>query len=451
MKARTKNQKRVVKIHNKKKPIGKRLVKWATKNILTKRGVRSKAGTINCLECGHHWKSDMHSAWHDEILDIECPSCKCTLEIKASNKTVFDDEAYFTQITTVNEYQLVRTFIIYADYKTKHKVKHHITECFNIYIREDGKREIIGPVKGGMFYSTSGWSGFWELRNPNAIDSKYSEEGAIYPIRKIQDWALQKGFNDYALENVNYIVQASLSTLCIYSEAETVLKADWLKLFDYCCRNIENVKKYWPTIRICIRNGYSPIDVNSYFDMLDALEYFNKDLRNSVLVCPENFTESHDNWIRWKHNRQRRIRDEEIRKNKIEALKKLKAQRAAYPRRMKKFKNLKWVHGDLVVVPMMKLDDVQKAGNILHHCIYLTERYWTDPDNLLFATYESGRLIETTQFKIAKNFINHSWGLDNKESRHHKTILNIIEKNKREIYACLKPKIKKKDKNLIAS
>ena len=205
--ARTKNQKRVVKIHKKKRPMEKRFVKWATKNILTKRGVRSKAGTLNCLECGHHWKSNTPHAWHDEVLDIECPSCKHTLKIKASNKRVFDDSAYFTQITIAKEYQLVRTFSIYARYKTKQKVSHSITECFNIYIRKDGKREVIGPTRGNMFYSSLGWSGFWELRNPNTIDSKYSEEGAIYPIRKIQDWALQKGFNDYALENVNYMVR----------------------------------------------------------------------------------------------------------------------------------------------------------------------------------------------------------------------------------------------------
>ena len=464
--ARTKNQKRVVSLDyylkksklkdwngryvyypvSKIKPIVIRVKKWAKEQVLDNYGIRYRSGTLNCLKCGHHWQSDTKEAWHDEIMEYNCPSCNRELKIESTNKRTHSNEAPFTVVTTIGEYQVIRTFTITGTYKCKQEAKYDIVEGFRLYIRNDGKTEVIGKLRGSMYTSWYGtWRGDMILRNPNSISQKYSDEGKLYPKWKLQDFVIQAGFNAYVNAETTFTVGAVITHALTNSYAETILKDDRIALFDYSIRD-NNVKNHWDTMRICIRNQYDIPDPGSYFDMIHALKYFNKDLLNHDFVCPRPFNKAHDFWIDWMDKREQKKKDEQMRIDRIAEIARMKAEKMKYEKRMKKFAKLCFTVGKLEIRPLLKLDDVILAGDLMHHCIYTTTSYWEESDNLLLGCYWKGKLLETAQFKLKQNYLHHCYGVLNEPSKKHGLIMGTIRENKQKIQLAWKPR-KKKVKN----
>ena len=153
MLAKNKYQRRVVEVNRKMKPIGKRIENWAKEHILKNLAIRNKSGNITCLKCNHKWKSKTELAWHDEISENKCPKCKRNVEIRQSQNRKFSDDTMFSHVTTLKEFQVIRTFAMYAHYKTNEAPRYCISEGFRIYIDKNGNREVIGHLRAGGFYS----------------------------------------------------------------------------------------------------------------------------------------------------------------------------------------------------------------------------------------------------------------------------------------------------------
>lgn len=447
MKARTINQKRVVKLNKRIRDIGIRMEKWAQTNVLKNRGTRYKSGTLNCFECGHRWKSETKEAWHDTIMAIKCPCCKKELRVEATNKRTATDDGYFTYVTTIEEYQVIRTFKIHGIYKVGKKANYNCYECFRVFINEKGQGEVIGKLRGGFYNSYMDfWTGKMELRSRSTIFSKYTDQGVIYPKWNLQDYLIKRGFYYSKYQDSEYIISHVLVNLLGFSMAETIWKDDRVKLFDKFIYDKKLIQKHWSTIKICIRKGYDMHDITSYFDMIHALEYFGKDLHNPEIVCPKNFYEMHDYWINKKAKKEKAIRDKLRNEERIAQLKADKKAGEAYNRKMKKYKSLSFVAGSIKIVPFLKIEEVATAGDLMHHCIYSTSRYWKDKDNVLFGTFKNGKLIETTQFSLKEKRCLHSYGVQNVESKHHKEIVGILNNAKNNIVRLSKPKRKPKSK-----
>jgi transcription elongation factor Elf1 len=460
MRAGTKNQKRVIQVDRRKvdkkdkydnlikfedriKPIGKRMIKWAENNVLKNYGFRYKSGTINCLKCGHHWQSDTKEAWHDVILEVKCPSCKNQLKVHSTNKRTEVDSDYFSHVTKAKEYQLIRTWQIKARYKCKQSAEYSIQECIRIYIGKDGKREVVAKLRGGGYYS---WLGNWrdtlELRDKKSIDNKYAEEGLLYPKWDLHDYAIRCGFNAYTYAEAKYTVSSMLHVMLTFPHIETIVKANKMQLYSYCHEEPDTVKKYWSTIKICIRNNYDIGSPRTYFDMINAMNRFKKDLRNPHYVCPKDLRKTHDYWINKSHKLDKKLQKERAERDKLKEIERMKEQKELFELRMKKFSDLNFTFGNLKIAPFKTLDEVKKAGELMHHCIYKTTSYWDEPDNLLLGSYFNGKLIETSQYSLRDKSVYHSYGVLNKPSKHHKKIIKIIQTGKHKITECLKPKRK---------
>ena len=464
MQARNKNQRRVVAVNRKMKPVGKRIENWAKEHLLETPAVRNKSGNITCMKCNHKWKSETEMAWHDEISETKCPNCKKELKVRQTQKRTFEDNGMFSHVTTLQEYQVIRTFQMYAYYKTNKKPRYYIQEGFRIYIDKDGNREVVGCLRGGGFYSwTSSFVGMMELRNPKAINQKYSDQGELYPKWKLQDFSIKAGFNAYSYAESKYNVSALLKVMLTVPNLETIQKSGDEELYKYCYQDPDDIKKYWSTLRICWRNKYIPNSWRSYFDMIKAMNKFGKDLRNRHYVCPENFNEAHNYWTDKAYQKYKTLSDirEEKRRereklNNIEYQKRYKARlkrekkarkkaKKNYSSRLEKFSELKFTFGDLVIIPLLTLKEVKKAGKLMHHCIYKTSSYWTDEDNLLFGSYWKGKLIETSQYSLSEKKVYHSYGVCNEVSEHHDKIIKIIETGRHKITKHLVQKRTKKD------
>jgi len=459
MKPKTKNQKRVYDLNfrvikdfknehgnvydkqiDKIKPIGKRMSKWA-ESIFQNYAFRYKSGLINCLKCGHSWKTGLKQAWLDETSGDNCPSCKSQLKIKSTNNRVAEDYEYFTYVTTIKEYQLIRVFKIHADYRTKHPAKYSVSECFRIFINDKGKREVVSSGRTGAYYDTQHWGfiGLGCIKHHNQIDNRYSEQGAIYPKWNLQDYVIKKGFNAYSYENSIYTVSKFISSLLTESKTETLVKEFWTEAIDASIRDIEKIKKYWHVFKICIRKNYRPDNLQNYFDMLNALDYFEKDTHNAYYVCPKYFKNSHDYWI----DKKRKHIDKKLKEERLQIYLENSNQ---YHLKMIKFKDLEFNFGKLKIIPFLELQEVKEAGEKMHHCIFKTESYWFNENNLLLGSYYNGKLVETTAYYLDEQRVYHSYGLQNKKSKHHAKIIKIINTGKHKINECLKPKRKAKTK-----
>lgn len=444
MKARTKNQKRVVQLDKKVRPIGKRILSWGRENTIKHRGIRYKSGATFCLECGHTWQSQTKQAWQDVVLEQKCECCKRKLKIKSTQNRTDWGDGMITYVDVVGEYQLIRNIEVRATHKVREAADYTFREISRVYLREDGKAEVIGCVNSG------GWSPHWQwdfdLRQPDRVYSTYDFQGELYIKWKLQPWITKRGFYNCSYADSKFTVLSFMSRLLLNPHAETILKDGRERLFDYSIKEIKTVENYWRTIKLCMRRGYHIHDPSSYFDMIKAMVFFGKNVEDPKFVCPKNFGEAHDYWIdrkakyeRMQRNKADRIRDQE-RANK------LKKEHAEYNRRMKKFKDLCFTFGDLRIKPLLNIKDVEKAGRLMEHCIYRSTHYWQSKDNLLFGTYENGKLIETTQYSLFSKVCLHSYGPYNKESKHHKKIIGIIKASEHTIAQCLlpKPKVRKK-------
>ena len=439
MKAKTKNQIKVVKLNKRIKPIGVTISNWAKENVLPVFAHRYKSGVINCLKCGNHWKSTSPVAYYDKIIETKCLKCNSKLRVVSTNDRVRKDENYFTQVTTIDNYQLIRTFMINANYKCRWHAKYTIQECFRIFINEKGKQEVIGLIKSISYYNSS-WQGGLELRNPDVIDIRYNQEGLLYHKWKLQDYVVQKGFNAYVNDEVLNTAKLIISRLLISSGLETILKKGNINMFSYFLNRIAMLKNFWPTMKIVLKNDYPVESWGSYFDMIDALIYFDKDILNSKYICPVNFNESHDYWIKKKRKKLDKIRDIEIAKRNYEILQFEKLSFDKYENRMKVFLKLHLLGNQISIKPLLKIEDVKKAGELMHHCIFNSEKYWRESDNLLLGAYFKDKLIETAQYSIKHNQVVDCYGTNNKETKFHSDILDLINKNKKLISNFSKPK-----------
>lgn len=443
--ARTKNQKRVVSLNNSIKPLGKRIKKWAIEKKLDKLAIRYKSGKIHCLHCSNTWQSDSKVSWHDEIMKIKCSGCGHKVKVEQTNKRTKDDEMYFTQVTVLKEYQLIRTFIVYAEYKCNEKARYFFTECFRTFITEDGKHEVIGLLKGGMFSGYGNfWTGIMELRGRHSLFQKYSQQGDIYDKWTIQDYILQKGFNSYDYNRSSFMISAVFKKLLTDNFLETMWKLGWIKLFDHCLNHNDDYLKYKNVYRICMRHGYRIARPNNYVDMLQALEYFGKDLRNPKFICPENADLAHDIWTRKQAGHRAKIRAEHERQRNLEELAKMVKEKKEYAQRMKRFAFLEFKKGGLTIRPLMTIEEVETAGRLMKHCIYSTSSYWKNRDNLLLGCFDGKKLVETTQYSLSRKKVLHSYGKFNKISEHHEWIVETLSNNTKKILSCLKANSKSK-------
>ena len=73
-----------------------------------------------------------------------------------------------------------------------------------------------------------------------------------------------------------------------------------LKLFH---RDADRIKKYWEQILKFKKRNYQVKDIGLWFDYLDLLSYFGKDINNPHYIFPTAFTAAHDSIVKKKRKK----------------------------------------------------------------------------------------------------------------------------------------------------
>ncbi len=170
---------------------------------------------------------------------------------------------------------------------------------------------------------------------------------------------------------------------------ETLLKSGQLSLFKSFLNDAyRKVDNYWASIRICIRNGYKIKDATLWFDYIDYLRFFGKDLHNAKYVCPSDLHREHD---RYMHKKAKADAQKEIEK--------LREKEEAFRQAKAKFFGLTFSDGLIQVRVLESIEEILLEGKLMHHCV---GGYYSKTDSLILSACIDGKKIETIEISLSK-------------------------------------------------
>ena len=419
MKPKTKQQFEVVSYSQGLYDVKPMILEWAKRDCLEHKGFATKTRVI-CMDCGERFLPDLVNRKR-----AVCPHCGASLKVENSRKRSDKQEIVLAKAEICGEYQVIRNFELYAYYKEGMASSYSIREVMQHWIKDNGSREVIA-----LSYNSncSGWGGSLELRNKisGSSYSYYQRERDILPSKFHPDSCFRPKYSRYGIDsdlrNVSFL--DLLRWLSGNSKVETLLKAKRYELLSYAEYRGGKIENYWPSIKICLRNRYRIKDASMWFDYLQLLERYGKDLRNSHYVCPKNLKKAHDLYM------EKKMRDDEKERRERDKQKLLKLKTAAenYIKDKSKFFDLQISDGKIVIVVLKSVDEFMLEGEKMHHCVF-TNEYFKKKDCLILSARIGKQRIETVEVDLNTLKVVQSRGVCNKSTEYHDRIVGLVRKN----------------------
>lgn len=405
-------EKQVVKLSAKLRPITEKQIAWGIDKCLDRYVHVSRNGHY-CLECGHTWK-DQPQLLTAIDQGCTCPNCGNELKLKQDYKPYFSQMEYMAVITTKADFQVIRMVTVKKYFKAGQPATHCGYEVMQYWISENGEVTIMSERVNGMSPAYDQWTGTgnMEVRVATSEKARLRHDLSpykIYPGRTILPIIKRNGFNGHFYGfNPKHLFRLLLTD----SRLETVLKAGQTSLVSYCGKKDETdiLAKYWPSIKICIRNGYNIPDAGIWFDHLALLVEAGKDIKNPKFICPEKLVEEHNRVI-----------------SKIKRLK-TEADQKEYVKSKGKFIGLRFSDELINVKVLESVEEFEQEGAKLSHCVFRNE-YFKKANSLVLSARIKDEPVETIEVYISNMKISQCHGLMNQKSPYHDRIINLVQNN----------------------
>ena len=423
MKPRTKLQRKVMELSNRLPMFGLEVDKWAKENVVSHNGYRTKK-FIYCTECGQYFDNTGIKDGRKEI----CPHCGTQLLITTSKKRTDKEDRFFCIVDQFEGYQVFRYVYVLRSNRTGKPVHYFIDEVMQKWMSDDEEVTIV--AKGRLMnsaYQFDGWShnSEMQIRMRGMGYNSFDYEVYVHMTYPVQKW---KG--EYRKYGVNRQIKNTdpywlLKGVKYNPKNETLLKAKQYSLLGYVTNgNASFVNRYWPTIKICIRNKYIVKDASIYNDYLQLLDRYHKDLHNAFYVCPKNLNKAHDFYVA---KRRKELEKEEKERKEKEMLRQ-KAAEKEFLDRINKFIDLVISDNKLTIVPLKSLEDFKEEGDNMHHCVF-SNGYWKRKDCIILSARIGEKRIETVEVSLKTFEIVQSRGACNQNTEYHDRIIGLVRKN----------------------
>lgn len=380
-----------------------------------------------CLECNHTWKPELE-LWKEERIGIKCPSCAKKLKKITINNGDFIRIKTYSVVQVVGRFQVVRYFSCWKNMYKNKRPRYHFRDLFEEWTDyEKNKKVIIGlntTWTGDGFSSST-----YEVRytNPRYGQSEYDRfasdfncPGAEF-LPRFNKYGLKKDFHscDYRF---------LLNKLETSSRVETLFKAKQSELLFYAVHKDERYYSFWPQIKILMRHKYKIKDAGIWYDYLELLKEFGKDISNPKIILPINLKKAHNQYVEKKKVKiEKAAVEREIKRQENERLK-AEAEEALKDIKAEVFKDFSFRQGKIVIVPLIEEEDVKEEGKALKHCVH-ANNYHKKSGILLMSARIDGNRLETIEISLATYSIIQCRGLDNKPTEYHDQILDALRKN----------------------
>ena len=414
MKPRNKKQQHIVELSGRLRPLTTPQMNWALNSTINHYGYRLKNGMCTCMKCGHEWLETRNGM-------CLCPECGTQIEIKDTKERVIREKSYFNVITTIEDYQVIRMFLMMVEMRKGMKVKPAYLEIGQYFIDPKGNKTVVAiPRTLGCYVDTFAFGAPLEIRNDGEAYMYVSDQW-VYPHIKVTDTIKRNGFKN----SVHHIHPVTMfQELLTNPKAETLMKANEIGLLRYLCARPaykSDIDKYWNTIKIAKRNGYEFKDVRMWFDYIKMLERMGKDLHSPVLVAPQDLQTVHDLYSA-KVERQR------IKAQREKDRKKAEADEAKFEELKGRYIGLVMTDGEIVVHTLNSVAEYYDEGSRQHICVG-SAGYYLKENSLVFTAKIKGQTIATIEISLSDYSIIQCRAFANKVCKYQDRIAKIISDN----------------------
>lgn len=393
------------------------ILQWAKNDCLKYIGYATKSRVV-CMACGDRFSPDVIG----KRKKVKCPHCGTMLQIEQSRKTTFDQKIYVGYTHVMYEYQVVRYFEISSYHKAGKPTKYFSYEVLQHWIREDGKYETVARNHNASWCCDS-WSGDMEIRKNYQRNYYYNDKYDIYTKDFHPKSVVKPKYKKYGIDNhlAGLTFIEAIRVIPEKPKFETLLKAKQYSSLSHFANGNGVIERYWPSIKICIRNKYIINDTKIWTDYIDLLCHFRKDIHNAKYVCPANLNAEHDRLTKKKRKEQERQELERNRKKVHE-----------YEQKFKELKGqligFSFSAGDFIIKTLDSVQEYLEEGDALHHCVY-TNEYFLKKNTLCLSARIDNMPVETIELNIKKMKIEQSRGKFNQPSEYHDKIINLVNAN----------------------
>ncbi|TPG44153.1 PcfJ domain-containing protein [Flavobacterium pectinovorum] len=411
------------------KPISAQMNSWAEKSIFLKWGVLSR-GKFHCLECTHSWKPESQSKPCEKY--IKCTACQGRLKMQGCNQVHFREIEYCAVLDVCAGYQVVRIICSHKHMKKNTAPTYFHKEVMQHWINPKGEVRT-------MSLSTNVFSNVydaWQYYSPLEIRPKDFQNSPKYRINPYKVFPQLKVLpvlkrNGFKTGFYNITPQILFTSLLKDSITETLLKSSQTSLLSYYLISHEqHIRENWQAVKTCLKYRYKIEDFRIWEDYIALLRWFKKDLSSVSLICPENLHEVHDKLVAKKRELQRK-------KYLLKMRAEIQQAQVLYTLEKKQFFGLRFSEGDITISVLENVSEFIEEGDTLKHCVF-TNEYYKKKDSLLLSARIDNKPVETIEVSLSNMEVVQCRGIKNNKSKHHKVILNLMNRNLYQIYSRLK-------------
>lgn len=396
--------------------------KWGLSHIIPHRCIyRTRSHKCTCVDCGHIWK---------EKAPKRCPHCGAKLTLLSdSRKRRFIEHRYYGIIQKVQEFSVIRVFYIHDDRKLGEYASTTFYEVLQHWIGDDGF-DTIRARNLGMFpyYRACPFSLYTDLsikRDSNWYGYRnayyhYSPD-AFYPRMRYSEILSRNGFKG---DFHSLYPEDVFCHLLADNRFETLWKLGLFSFAEYFLyKEKRRVESRWKQILWLHKAGYTIRDVGIWFDYLDLLEWFHKDLSSPKYLFPEDLDAEHDKLMEKKRVILER---EELERRKEQEKEKLAILEGKSP-----YFGITFGNSRIFVVVLKTLEDYKREGDLQHHCVY-TNSYYGKKDSLILSARmrdAPDKPVETVEISLKTGRILQCFGACNRFTDYHEEITKLVNKH----------------------
>lgn len=351
-----------------------------------------------------------------------CPECGKQLEIKDTKERVIKQKSYFVVITTKEEYQVIRMWMLLSEMRKGAKAKPAYLEIGQYWIDQQGRKTVIGLQRtlGGYYFDTFAFCSPFEIRRDNEAFQRISDEW-VYPRIKVTDTIKRNGFKG----SCHHIHPVTLfQELLTNPKAETLMKSNEIELLRYLCyrpTNKADIEDYWNSIKIANRNGYKVNNSQMWIDYIKMLERCGRDIQSPKYICPANLQDEHDRYVR-------KLQTIQEKEKKADDIRKAQEREASFKEQKEKFFGIRINDGEIEVKVLESVEEYRQEAESQHICLF-SAAYDQREDSLILSARIKGRIIETIEVDLKTMRVVQSRGVCNKNTEYHDRIVNLINAN----------------------
>jgi len=416
MKPKTALQKQVVELSSQLPKITDEQKNYSSENSFLQWGVISRK-QIHCLECAHVWKPS-------KLLERpKCPSCANKLKMFGENKIFFEEREYYSVLTTIENFQVVRMILSVKTMKKGEVPSYFHSEVMQHFIDQKGNVTSMAKNRNSMAQYYDQWIFGSDL---SVQDKSFRYKNLfrlnpykIYPSKKIIPVLKRNGFKTSFYK---IAPQELFTSILSDTTAETLLKTKQTNVLEYYINShSQTVLSKWNSIRICTKNNYIIKDFGIWKDYIDSLKNLGKDITNAKYICPTDLKTEHDRLVSKKRAIEKRENFERRKKEFAESQK-------LYSKEKKAFFGLLFSDGKITVKVLESVKEFLEEGDTHRHCVF-TNEYYQKPDSLIFSASLGDKKLETIEISLSKMEVIQSRGQGNKATKYNEKIIDLVNKN----------------------